>query len=99
MSKARLTAPATSDVDDLLAYYAAHSRKYALKLASAFRRTFRVVGRKPKCGRPTTFRPFGLRQIAVMKHVVFFRDTPTGVEIIRVLDGRRLIDDSLFHTP
>lgn len=94
-----LSPQAVSDVEDLTDYYASRSRKFAAKLAVALRRTFRVVARNPRVGKPAPHGPAGLRQFAVAKHLVFFRDTPTGVEIVRVLDGRRLIDDTMFDTP
>jgi len=94
-----LSPQAATDVEELTDYHAAHSRKFASKRATALRKTFRVVGRNPRCGTPVAVGRCRMRRIAVMKHLVFFRDTPTGVEIIRVLDGRRLIDDSLFDTP
>ena len=92
----RLNPLALSDLADLADFYRPRSPKYLLKLKRELARKFRVIGRSPGLGQAAPVRAAGVRQTTALGHTILFRDTPTGVEIIRVMDGRRLIDDDLF---
>jgi toxin ParE1/3/4 len=41
----------------------------------------------------------GLRSIAVSPHVVFYRVTAGVAEVVRVLDGRRDLDEIFAEVP
>lgn len=84
---------------DLADYYRPLSPKFLLKLKRELQKKFRVIGQSPGLGQPAPVRTPGVRQTTAFGHTILFRDTPTGVEILRVVDGRRVIDESLLDTP
>ena len=84
---------------DLTDYYRPLSPKFLVKLKRELLTKFRVIGTSPLLGNPVPVRTPGVRRVTAMRHTILYQPTPTGVMILRVIDGRRLIDDSLFDTP
>jgi len=84
---------------DLADYYRPLPPKFLVKLKRELRKKFRVIGQSPGLGQAAPVRTPDVRQTTAFGHTILFRDTPAGVEILRVLDGRRLIDDFFLGTP
>jgi toxin ParE1/3/4 len=59
----------------------AQARAYLLELTAAFTK----LARRPKLGRQRTDLDLKLRSYIAGKHLVFFRETASGIEVIRVL--------------
>lgn len=80
------------DISDYLAQFSAATAYRFLKKAET---TFRLLNRFPKLGLPCLFRDPALlgirrRRIDGSKHyMAYYRIVSSGIEIIRVLDGRR----------
>lgn len=77
MALCRFTATARDDTDGILA----RLEQQARKLAQA-----------PGIGRPRAELRPGLRSCVVGSYVIFYRAIPDGIEVIRVLHGRRDIE-------
>lgn len=95
MSRYFLTQRAVEDVEALVGYYGARSLRFAEKLARDLTIAFKLVGRSPLIGTPVDGLSLGLRRKPVGQVIVYFRGTPTGTEIVRVLHSSRdvLADD------
>ena len=65
---------------------AGQARRYLARLEAAFE----LLAQNPGLGRPCDFISDGLHRHEVDKHVIFYRETNTGVRIIRVLHMRML---------
>jgi plasmid stabilization system protein ParE len=94
--RARLTAVATADLEAIAAYHAERSLPYARQVVQKLREAFRLVGRFPGLGSPADDLSPGLRRRPAGDYVVFFRRTPTGTEIVRVIHGSRDIGPGDF---
>ena len=57
----------------------------AVRYAQGLQRSFRVLAENPGIGRPCDAIQAGLRRFEVGKHVVFYREKPGGIRIVRVL--------------
>lgn len=99
MKRYRVSPQARADMADLTDYYRPLSPKFLVRLKRAILTKFRVIGTSPLLGSPAQVRTPGVRRVTAMKHTILYQPTPTGVMILRVIDGRRLIDDSQFDSP
>lgn len=86
---------ALQDLIDISDYLAQNSPAAALRFLRAAEATFRRLHQFPRLGRPCLFRNpalHGVRRRMVggwTRYLVYYRPTDTGIEVLRVLDGRR----------
>jgi toxin ParE1/3/4 len=91
----RLTPLAESDLEDVWRYTFAH---WSIDQADRYHRdlvaTMDALARGDKIGRVCPVRD-GYRQYAVGSHIVFYRETETTLDVIRVLHQRMDVDRHL----
>ncbi len=82
------------DISEIWKYYAnVASRRTADKIAREIGEACRLLEDQPFAGRARDEVRLGLRSIAAPPHVVFYRVKDDIAEIVRVLDGRRDLDE------
>jgi toxin ParE1/3/4 len=98
----RVLPAADGDLDEQAAYLAEHaSLEVALRFYDAAATTFESIARMPGIGErwPSAVpRLDGLRVWRVQgfeRHLIFYRPTESGIDIVRVLHGARDIDTVL----
>jgi toxin ParE1/3/4 len=92
VSRYVITGPAKRDLADLFDYLAEDDPSAALRLDDAFREAFRNLAKLPYMGRSQEHRRPNLRSWIVGKYLIFYRPLSDGIEVIRVLHGRRDLD-------
>ena len=80
---------ADADLESIWRYIAADSIKAADQLIERIGGVFEMLVRNPLAGRERPELVEGLRSFAVANHVIFYFARPDGVEIVRVMSGRR----------
>ena len=90
---------ARTDLSEIWGYYAkVTGREVADKIVREIAETTRLLEDHPFGGRARDeIRP-GLRSIAARPHVIYYRVADGRAEIVRVLDGRRDLDE-IFAPP
>jgi toxin ParE1/3/4 len=85
---------AREDIDQIWSYYErVTGRNTAAKITDKIREVIATIEAHPFAGRSRdNLRP-GFRSLAANPHVVFYRVADGIPEIIRILDGRRDIDE------
>jgi toxin ParE1/3/4 len=89
MARFRFTATARTDLQGILAYIAADSPTAATRMLARFERQARILADNPGIGRPREDLRPALRSFAVGSYLLFYRAVADGIEIVRVLHGRR----------
>lgn len=85
---------ARADLEEIWTYYAeAAGRQTADNIARRIGNACEIIENHPLAGRSQDELRPGLRSIAVRPHVVFYRLAGDDPEIVRVLDGRRDLDE------
>jgi toxin ParE1/3/4 len=92
MAAFRFTRTAQADVTSILAYVAEDSPRAAARLLARFERQARKLASAPGIGRSRAELRPGLRSSVVGSYLIFYRAVPGGIEIARVLHGRRDVD-------
>lgn len=88
----RFAAAARADLRAILDHVARGNPPAAARLLARFERQAGLLAGNPGIGRPRgDLRP-GLRSSAVGSYLLFYRATRDGIEIVRILHGRRDID-------
>ena len=85
----RKRSQADADLDSIWSYIAADSIKAADRLIERFGSVFEMLVQNPLAGRERSELAAGLRSFAVANYVMFYFAQPDGVEIVRVMSGRR----------
>lgn len=83
---------AEADLEEILDYIEDRNPAAAERLAEAIDRRCESLGRSPGSGRMRDELAPGMRSVVVEKYVVFYRVTPSAVEVIRILHGGRDLD-------
>jgi toxin ParE1/3/4 len=86
------TDKAEADLEAILDYLEGRSPAAAERLAKAIDERCRRLGQLPRMGRAREELQPGLRSVVVDKYTLFYRVTPTAVQILRILHGARDID-------
>ena len=81
--------PAQRDLEEIDAYISADNPPAADRLLDTFRRTFELLATTPAAGRLRPELGPSIRSLPVRSYVIFYRQTEAGVELVRVLHGRR----------
>jgi toxin ParE1/3/4 len=91
---------ARADLSEIWSYYAkVASRQIADKIAREIGEVCRLLEDHPFAGRARDEVRSGLRSIAARPHVVFYRVNNDVPEIVRILDGRRDLDEIFAESP
>lgn len=91
---------AVADLSDIWTYYArAAGRHVADAIAVNIHEACRMLVEHPLAGRARDEVRPGLRCLVVPPHIVFYRIVDGAAEIVRVIDGRRDIEDVFDETP
>ncbi len=80
-------------------YVDAASRKTANNVVRRIHEACRVLEDYPLAGRARDKVRAGLRSVVASPHVVFYRVTDVGPEIVRVVDGRQDLDEVFAPRP
>jgi toxin ParE1/3/4 len=91
---------ARADLSEIWNYYAGRAgRQRADKIAHEISDALRLIEDHPFAGRARDeIRP-GLRSITARPYVIFYRMRDDAAQIVRILHGRRDLDDLLTEDP
>ena len=90
---------AEADLDSIWSFIAADNRKAADAVIDRITQTFDLLLTMPFAGRARPEFGDSPRSIVVGNYVVFYATLPGGIDIFRVINGRRDIDDDDFLYP
>lgn len=80
---------ALADLAEIWDYIADDSEERADAFIDLLDRKIHALARQPSIGRAREELAEGLRSFPVDRYIIFYRPTPKGIEIIRVLHGAR----------
>lgn len=88
-SEYRLTPKARNDMESIWQY---SIQRWGLnqteRYIDALTTTFTLLAKRPQSGRPCDNIRTGYRKYSVTRHVIYYRKTDYGIEVIRVLHDR-----------
>ncbi|WP_271069055.1 type II toxin-antitoxin system RelE/ParE family toxin [Caulobacter sp. NIBR1757] len=90
------SAAAEADADEIWFWIAAERPRAADALVRSFDEASSMLAEFPNAGPARDDLAPGLRSFAVYPYVLFYRPITGGIEVVRVLDGRRNITPDLF---
>jgi toxin ParE1/3/4 len=90
-----LSRTALADFDALYDYIARENPRAAADVLRALDHSIQLLADQPKLGRIYRHRRLRLRLLTHGNYLVFYRERPGVIEIIRVIHGRRNIPDIL----
>jgi toxin ParE1/3/4 len=91
---------ARTDLSEIWNYYVnVAGRNTADKIVGEIDELCQLLEEHPFAGRARDEVRYGLRSIAARPHVVFYRVKNDVAEIVRVLDGRRDLDEIFVASP
>ena len=97
MNEYTFSPSANRDLAAIADWYEEKAPATGERLFAALRRQFQMLARFPGIGRDRSDLSPNLRSFVVSPYVIFFRPTASGVEIARVLHGRRNITADMFE--
>ena len=85
-----LDPPAEADLEALARYIAEHDggRRAALVIAR-IEKTLQNLAFMPRMGRPTRHLNPATRRFPAQPWIIYYDPTPTGIHVLRIVDGRR----------
>jgi toxin ParE1/3/4 len=86
------TEQAEADLAAILEYLDERSPAAADRLAAAIDHRCELLGQLPQMGRLRDDLMPGLRSIVIERYVLFYRSSPSAVEVLRILHGSRDVD-------
>lgn len=93
MKHFRLSIQAQNDLDDIWFFIAQDNPGAADRFLDLLLSKFLLLGKQPLIGRIRDDVSANLRSLVTGNYVIFYRDTPEHIEIIRVLHGARDIEN------
>jgi toxin ParE1/3/4 len=96
MPEVRKHPRAEADLIDIWLYIAEDSPENADGLLDRFDATFARLAEFPDMGRARPRLAPNLRSFSVSEYVIFYRPVQDGIEVVRVLHGRRRIIRDFF---
>lgn len=96
MSHVTRTPQARRDAISIWQWVADDNPKAADRLLSRFNEVAALLAGKPGMGRARADLAPGLRGFPVGDYVIFYRPIPNGIDIVRIMHGRRDIGPDLF---
>lgn len=89
---------ARADLSEIWDYYVkVAGRHTADRIVRGIGEACALLEDHPFAGRPRNEVRLGLRSVAASPHVLFYRVSNDAAEIVRVLDGRRDLDEIFAH--
>lgn len=86
---------ALADFDAVYDFIADANPQAAARVLRSLDRAIQLLPDQPRLGRPFQFRRRKLRLLTHRGYLVFYRERPGVIEIVRVIHGRRNIPDIL----
>ena len=96
MSEVLLSDLAEEDLIEIWVFVAQDNAQAADRLIDQIHGRCKFLAGSPGAGRQRLDLGLHIRSFVVGKYVIFYRETPNGIEVARVLHGRRDIQ-SHFH--
>jgi toxin ParE1/3/4 len=96
MKRFHNTPQAEADLDSITDYYAANNPDAGIQLIDEITARCRQLANQPRQGRDRSDLGAGIRSVVVRRHVVFFRRSASGIDVLRVLHGSREITSDMF---
>ena len=88
----RKRAQADADLDSIWSYIAADNIKAADNLINRFGAVFEMLVQNPLAGRAREDLRSNRRSFPVRGYIIFYVPASDGIEVVRVMNGRRAID-------
>lgn len=95
MSEAVLSELAETDLTDIWVFVAQDNAEAADRLLDQLHEKCQFLADSPQVGRQRSELDPSIRSLAVGNYVVFYRESANGIEVARVLHGRRDIPSLL----
>lgn len=89
MSQPRLNERAEADLEDIWVHIAKDNPTNAARFVSRILQTCQRLAETPGMGRPRPELGAHLRSFVVGSYLIFYRPIEEGIEVVRVLHGRR----------
>lgn len=96
MARYRITSQASTDLDAIWLYIAEHSPVNADRFMGRFYDIFLMLAHSSHIGTSRSDLALHLRMMPMHDYLIFYRPIDDGVEIMRVLHGRRRISRDFF---
>lgn len=90
--KIEISERALNDLEEIWFYYSEVSEKAADKILKQITEKFQNVLEFPKIGKERNDLLIGLRSFPTGKYTIFYQETSSGIEIVRVIHGSRDIE-------
>lgn len=90
-----LSRAALADFDEIYDYIAHESSRAAARVLRSLDESIQLLSDQPKIGKVFSHRRHRLRLLTHGDYLIFYRERPGIVEIVRVIHGRRNIPDIL----
>jgi toxin ParE1/3/4 len=90
-----LTRAALADFDDIYDYIVRDNPRAAAQVLRSLGESIQLLADQPKMGKVFRHRRVRLRLLTHDDYLVFYRERPGVIEIVRVIHGRRHIPDIL----
>ena len=90
-----LSRAALADFDDIYDYIARDNPRAAAKILRSLDESIQLLADQPKLGKVFRHRRLRLRLLTHGDYLVFYRERPGMIEVVRVIHGRRNIPDIL----
>lgn len=87
-----LTGQAQADIQEIWEYFAGFNEDAAVKLIKELFDKFRILAENSKLGKQRDEILLDLRSFPHKNYIIFYLETPEGIEIYRILHGSRDID-------
>jgi toxin ParE1/3/4 len=94
-SSNRTHSAALADFDDIYDYIARDNPRAAAQVLRSLDESIQLLSDQPKMGKVFRHRRLRLRLLTHDDYLVFYRERPGVIEIVRVIHGRRNIPDIL----
>jgi toxin ParE1/3/4 len=96
-----LSRAALADFDDIYDYIARDNPRAAAQVLRSLDESIQLLADQPKLGKVFRHRRLRLRLLTHDDYLVFYRERPGVIEIVRVIHGRRNVPDILdeFGSP
>ena len=95
MSRLRITAGASRDLEEISDYFLAKSVDAGDRLVEGCDRKCQQLSKFPYSGRSYAHMKPGLRGTPLMGYIIFYRVIEDDIEIVSVISGYRNLSDSL----
>ncbi|CAN5515833.1 type II toxin-antitoxin system RelE/ParE family toxin [soil metagenome] len=92
-----LAPDAEADLEAIVDYYEQFETDFGLRLVEQITLKFDLLASFPRLGKQRPKLVVELRQTVVDPCLIFYRPAITGIEVVRVLHGRRKITKRLFR--